>query len=925
MATNRKQKKNTKPAETSPRRESLGAEIETILWLALGLLVGYLLWAPRPLSGLLGELFSNISRGLMGTVAYVLPLLFFYLAWEAPFSSDRDRAGGIRRPLYIFLFLYFVMVFISAVNLDIEKLEQLAGTPERISAWQAMRHLWISGANPGLLSHSTVWSGGLIGGISSYALSQLIGTTGCLIITLSMLLALAVLIFNVSWQDAVKKTAHSLGSTGHKISDWSKHVWQEQKTFWQERRIKQKEEAARMPQQMGKEKFNNMTEEQKNQKSTAPLPEAATPVESPPTFGFPTGNWLKDDFGESPIDVHYVPPQATIRPAYIAFKTSYAYASINHTEHPDAEESTPEPEKTLPEFIPEADTTPVSEPETPQPEPQPTSDFSASNAAGSSRASDIQEGEVKSELAHIASGIKEGKVDTEDWTGRENWDDRSGAVDSSHGKERQMKIFDHYLAPPTNLLIPDEPQQAENKEEIRLLGAKLEKTLNDFGVDAEVVHFITGPTITRFEIKPGPGVKVSKIVNLENDIALALAATSVRIEAPIPGKSALGIEIPNKHTQAVRLRDIIESEEFTHTKHKLTAALGRNIQGDPILCNLSSMPHLLIAGATGSGKSVCINTILISLLYQMSPRDLRLIMIDPKVVELSVYNGIPHLALPVVTNPKKAYAVLEWSVQEMERRYQLFAENSVRDFKAYNELVAQDQVEDGEHLPYLLIVIDELSDLMATTPTEVEDAIARLTSMARAAGIHLIIATQRPSVDVITGVIKANIPSRISFAVASQVDSRTILDMGGAEHLLGKGDMLYYPQSASKPLRGQGAFVTDGEVEKVITYLTNHYESSYNEDLAAEMRKVGSEGKKGDLAIDEEDDELLYEALKTVMENDYASVSLLQRRLSVGYPRAARMVDAMHARGWIGPFEGSKPRKLTISKEEAKAIYEENT
>ena len=416
-----------------------------------------------------------------------------------------------------------------------------------------------------------------------------------------------------------------------------------------------------------------------------------------------------------------------------------------------------------------------------------------------------------------------------------------------------------------------------------------------------------------------PGVKVSRIVNLADDIALALAAIAVRIEAPIPGKSAIGIEIPNKQTSAVLLRGILEEPSYRQQDAPLLSALGRDIQGEPILCDLSKMPHLLIAGATGSGKSVCINSILISLLYRTSPEDLRLVMVDPKVVELSVYNGIPHLLQPVITDPKKATHGLSWAVEEMNRRYRLFADAHVRDFGSYNRWVAEGNTHENEmmtarKLPYIVIIIDELSDLMATAAADVEDAISRLTAMARAAGMHLIIATQRPSVDVITGVIKANIPSRIAFAVASQVDSRTILDQAGAEKLLGKGDMLYAPQSASKSLRGQGAFVTDREVEAVVRYLKDRYGEQYDEEVAEAIEKAGSSGGGvGIGATDEEDlDELIDDAMSVVLDNEYASISLLQRRLNVGYPRAARMVDQLHDLGAIGPFEGSKPRKVTV-------------
>ncbi|MBN1892235.1 MAG: DNA translocase FtsK [Clostridiales bacterium] len=485
----------------------------------------------------------------------------------------------------------------------------------------------------------------------------------------------------------------------------------------------------------------------------------------------------------------------------------------------------------------------------------------------------------------------------------------TGSGKSSSGK---MSNRSSYRTAPPALLKTDRQDESarSSKNALAAQGKKLVDTLASFGVEAKVVNVTHGPAITRFELTPGPGIKVSRIVNLTDDLALAMAAVGVRIEAPIPGKSAIGIEIPNSETVPVSLRSLIDSPSFRKRESPLTVALGRDIPGNPIFCDLTTMPHLLIAGATGSGKSVCINAILISILCKATPDEVKLIMIDPKVVELSMYNGIPHLLAPVVTDPKKAANTLNWAVGEMIRRYALFAEASVRDFRGYNEVLKMNR---EPSLPLILIVIDELADLMQVASKEVEEAIARLTAMARAAGIHLLIATQRPSVDVITGVIKANIPSRIAFAVSSQVDSRTILDMGGAEKLLGRGDMLYYPQSMAKPQRGQGAFVSDGEVESVIEYLKAQNMGTYDPETAeaivsASLDLPGVSSKsKGD------EDDLLPQAVDIVLAAGSASVSILQRRMNIGYPRAARLIDTMQDKGYIGPFEGSKPRKLLIT------------
>jgi len=433
----------------------------------------------------------------------------------------------------------------------------------------------------------------------------------------------------------------------------------------------------------------------------------------------------------------------------------------------------------------------------------------------------------------------------------------------------------------------------------------LEETLGSFGVKVKVTQVTQGPAITRYEAQPAPGVKVSKITNLADDIALSLASANVRIEAPIPGKSVVGIEVPNKEVAMVHFREVLETTEFQGVTSKLALCLGKDITGTPIIADLTKMPHLLIAGATGSGKSVCINTLIHSILFKARPDEVKFLLVDPKMVELANYNGIPHLIAPVVTDPRKAAGALKWIVTEMETRYELFAGAGVRDIIRYNFLRSQEK--NGEHpaLPYVVVIIDELADLMMVAPGEVEDAICRLAQMARAAGIHLIVATQRPSVDVITGLIKANIPSRIAFAVSSQTDSRTILDMNGAEKLLGRGDMLYYPMGASKPLRVQGCYLGDKEVENVVSFLQNQAKPEYQEIPNME---VGSTKKE------EMEDEYFYEAAELFIESNMASVSLLQRRLRIGYTRAARLMDFLEEKGVVGGYEGSKPREVLMTK-----------
>jgi len=443
----------------------------------------------------------------------------------------------------------------------------------------------------------------------------------------------------------------------------------------------------------------------------------------------------------------------------------------------------------------------------------------------------------------------------------------------------------------------------------------LQNTLESFGVKGKIVQVSCGPSITRYEFQPSPGVKVSRIVNLADDIALSLAAAGVRIEAPIPGKAAIGIEVPNQEIATVSLREVLETDEYKNAKSKLTVALGKDIAGKPVMADLAKMPHLLIAGATGSGKSVCMNTLIASILFRSKPTEVKLLMVDPKMVELTTFNGIPHLITPVVTDAKKAASALRWAVHEMENRYELFAALGVKDIIRYNNVVADNNSLNKGFLPYIVVLIDELADLMMVAPADVEDAICRLAQMARAAGIHLVVATQRPSVDVITGIIKANIPSRIAFAVSSQTDSRTILDMNGAEKLLGRGDMLFYPTGLPKPIRLQGVFVSDKEVEEVVDFLKQQEKPEYNEEVVnnqVEIEKPKSE---------ENDDELIPEAAKLFIENGQASISLIQRRFRVGYNRAARIIDLMEKKGIIGGYEGSKPRQVLITVDDYERLF----
>ncbi|MBE5891302.1 MAG: DNA translocase FtsK [Lachnospiraceae bacterium] len=495
----------------------------------------------------------------------------------------------------------------------------------------------------------------------------------------------------------------------------------------------------------------------------------------------------------------------------------------------------------------------------------------------------------------------------------------------SEAAEGQVSYKD-YEFPPIDLLKPGKGKRAGNTEsDLRNTAVKLEQTLATFGVEATVTNVSCGPAVTRYELEPKLGVKVSKIKNLEDDIKLNLAAADIRIEAPIPGKAAVGIEVPNKENVAVPFREVVESDDFKNSKATLTFAVGKDIAGKIMITDIAKMPHLLIAGSTGSGKSVCINTIIMSLLYKSNPEDVKLLMIDPKVVELSVYNGIPHLIIPVVTDPKKAAGALQWAVAEMSDRYQKFAETGCREIKGYNASLPEGE----KKMPHIVVIVDELADLMMVASNEVEEAICRLAQLARAAGIHLIIATQRPSVDVITGLIKANMPSRIAFAVTSSVDSRTILDMGGAEKLLGKGDMLFAPQGLPKPVRVQGAFVTDQEVENVVSFLKEHNSHpGYNEEVQSKMETITSSSNQtvaiGGGDASDGGDPLFVDAARVVVDKEKASIGMLQRYLKIGFNRAARIMDELEEAGVVGPEMGTKPRTVLMSMEQFENYLEEN-
>ncbi len=909
-------------------------EIGSIVFFAIAILFGAAYYWPAVKTGWLGELLLNIGKGFLGVGAYAIPGLLLFIAFEFLLGKNVHKAN--LRATFVAILLISVTSVIHLATVDQIALQTrfLNGNGE-MTAFKAISELWRTGIDPSLLDDQFAWTGGLIPGLVAQAMLALAGPAGSMILTIAIVLAFVVLIFNISYTRTIQNTAHVIHETKSQVdsavrsgianarnNETTKEMYTtltaDARAAAQRIDAYHADSSQHQPDRSFDIELPTTTSEETRhsllqgwqdfwQKRTAGRKSGLDPSETAESGGFATIGGTKPENSENHLHLneHEAKVADFISSANLPYTLSKDKNGFLTIAPVDAA-----PQSSVTAFPSTASSAPV----VPAQQPSPVEPVAKVGSAPSPiKISEAESGGEESDHEH---------------SGRAAWSDRSEldqpkigfgtpSVNRKVAPGGQLSIDLPYSPPPLHLLKEDHLQQSvkNSQSSIQALGRKLEDTLKSFGVEAKVVNYTTGPTITRFELSPGPGVKVSRIVSLADDIALNLAAMGVRIEAPIPGKAAIGIEIPNKETMPVLLRSLLESPEFKHSPSPLTAAIGRDIQGNPMLCDIAKMPHLLIAGATGSGKSVCINSILMSILFKSDPDEVKMLMIDPKVVELNVYNGIPHLIHPVVTDPKKAANTLLWAVNEMVRRYGLFAEKSVRDIASYNASIGLglDPDEDEEKLPLILLVIDELSDLMATTPTEVEDAIARLTAMARAAGIHLIIATQRPSVDVITGVIKANIPSRIAFAVASQIDSRTILDMAGAEKLLGKGDMLYYPQSAAKPIRGQGAFVTDSEVERILAHVKSLHTSSYDQKVADAIQATAVVSGKKDKDDNGDRTNCCRRLCRFVVEAGYASVSLLQRRMKVGYPRAARLIDRMQEMGYVGRFEGSKPRKVLIS------------
>ena len=877
-------------------------QMEAVVWFASAILVGCLVLIPGVNVWLW---LHNVLRGFFGNWAILLAILMIYVA----LSKALEKPGMFRGAKTV-LVVVILVIWCAAVH--------VFGSftlPEGTNVIETIKFLYSHGVEQG--------GSGLVGGLVGEPLMRAVGVSGSRIIVVLVLFVLLMFFTGTT----LVKLFKTVSKPAVKIHEVAVRRQEERRIFEESRReidIPLEDALPQHPVRSIPEK----TEESKKRKGKSPQLEklesvfgikATEPDQEPVVVREKTEDVsgvggveriLEANQSVPSFDVPDIREQESTAGTYEMNSPMNDMIPVEPVAEPDMEVLTDLPaEEHIPvvhEVIEAAPPETVSEENTAQTEPE-TQIISTTVTVADNAAKNL---EAARDAEKAAAEFMKKKMEAER---RE-----SEPLLTKAEPEESTYIF-----PPVTMLASSKKVDANvETEELQTNGKMLVETLKSFGVQTKILDICRGPAVTRYELQPAAGVKISKITNLADDLAMNLAATGVRIEAPIPGKAAVGIEVPNKTKSIVRMRELVESNSFMTSKGKLTIALGRDIAGQVTVADLSKMPHVLIAGTTGSGKSVCINSLIVSLLYKSGPEDVRFLMIDPKVVELGIYNGIPHLLVPVVTDPRKAAGALNWAVTEMLKRYKIFAENSVRDLKGYNSLAEANgyQDENGQpmhKMPQIVIIIDELSDLMMAAPNEVEDAICRLAQMARAAGMHLVVATQRPSVDVVTGLIKANIPSRIAFAVSSAIDSRTILDAGGAEKLLGQGDMLFSPIGAQKPLRIQGCYVSDGEIESIVDFVKNSKAVVYDETVAREIERSAVEGAKagGDDGDDREDngDPMMNEAIKCVVEAGQASTSLLQRRLRLGYARAGRLIDEMEQRGIVGPHEGSKPRQVLIT------------
>lgn len=957
-ATGKTTKSNTRK-KSAPRKneqEMMGRQLAGLIIIGMGILALYLL-----LSGQ-GGVIREVLLGTAGVLAYLLPLIIVWIGVLVLFSGKRTASMSVSR---IALLAALLGILFAGVHVFVAP---------QLESQMRIRGLTNFVAQSYSLAAQGGGGAGAIGAVLSYPLYSVLGSGGSFIVLIILLLADLVMMGKLSLIDIGEKTYERVRTgvdsyRAHREEwDQARAVKAEEKAQRkEERREERRAERARIQQEQDwspwEDEGPQMYHEEEGRAAApagADIPEflkrkrGKKPVLEPLSMGDEFEDF--GDFGEiEPMGERTVKPAAQqgARPRTVA-------PLSDNTAMPRDVKRTPRPEPRpisvdeddvgdMPDFRREPPVRGENHfaddgiEEALQNAPDEVDEFEEIDAQEAPGGLPLAQDELEDEEDELPSAFEipafrtphrkqlgkmiapaedEGPSDEEEEEKPERLD-RTPVVKPKPAAPAYPTLEfepEEYNYPPVDLLqLAERRQVADAEQKDQLKAQKLEETLHSFGISAKLTGIAHGPAVTRFEMQPAPGVKVSRIVNLADDIALNLAATSVRIEAPIPGKPAIGVEVPNEVVETVPIREVLESDEARRHPSRLAVALGKDNGGRYIIADIAKMPHVLIAGATGSGKSVCINSIICSILYRATPEEVRLIMVDPKVVELSVYNGIPHLLVPVVTDPKKAAGALNWAVLEMTDRYKRFADRGVRDMKGYNRAL-----QEGEKpLPQIVVIIDELADLMMVSPGEVEEAICRLAQLARAAGIHLVIATQRPSVNVITGVIKANIPSRIAFTVASQVDSRTILDVGGAEKLLGRGDMLYAPAGTNKPHRVQGTWVSDEEVHDVVEYIKARHTAEYNEDIIEHMDNAEKSEAEEEKPLDEHD-ELLPQAVEIVVESGQASISMLQRRLRIGYARAGRLIDDMASRGIVSQSEGAKPRNVLITREQFRAMFQED-
>ena len=913
--TAKKRKKKTAQKQ-QPAENRFQTEILILVVLAACII---LMISAFGMGGIVGNAISSISFGIMGMCAYLFPVVLFGgVAFLLVNSSNRLAYKKFFAGIVFFVFLCGLLQLLTE-----------GYTPSTTFADYYS------------LSSEYHTGGGVFGGAICISTASAFGVAGGAVIIVLVLLVSLIIITQKSFFGFMNKILDLISGAveegreayleGQPDREKKKELRRKLRAEKRAEKIRLLEEelaeeelamAGSVPETAGKKKFGKKSARAEKER------QAAVKANRKGEFNLPS--FLDEEKAELPAETDLTDKEKQeAEEKQPSHEVPLEFQIHRSTPAPQAFEEPEEPdfERDIQEDIPEDDYDGYEDADIPEMNQiLPSEPVSAPEKR--------QSREDRAVSAGTKAADQEKAILTEEVSQQPSRNPKSSKAEIEHGirniqheiSQKELPEKKPYQYPPLKILKRgDGRSQGDSDAHLRKTAQKLQDTLHNFGVNVTVTNVSCGPTVTRYELQPEMGVKVSKIVGLSDDIKLNLATPDIRIEAPIPGKAAVGIEVPNKENSPVMLRDILQSDEFKNAKSKLSFAAGKDIAGKPVVADIAKMPHLLIAGATGSGKSVCINTLIISILYKATPDEVRLIMIDPKVVELSVYNGIPHLFIPVVTDPKKAAGALNWAVSEMTSRYNAFAEYGVRNLGEYNKKVANMRVPEGEKapekMPQIVIIVDELADLMMVAPGEVEDAICRLAQLARAAGIHLIIATQRPSVNVITGLIKANMPSRIAFSVSSGVDSRTILDMNGAEKLLGKGDMLFYPQGYQKPARLQGAFVSDEEVSAVVEYVSNKNQGAvYDTSIEKQVNTASAAGGAGG----GDRDVYFTDAGKFIIEKEKASIGMLQRMFKIGFNRAARIMDQLCDAGVVGPEEGTKPRKVLMSAEEFENYLEEN-